>query len=135
MNGSWFVKLESPSHNNALCQVFKQGGPLVVEKKIFLILSMYLHYFVIISPWKRAGPFIWTNLNLLHPRMLCPKFEWNWHSGSGEAFGSGELKGSLKQTHRYISMGHEIYPKVNIAILSYIAPKSLSRWTWNLILS
>ena len=24
----------------------------------FLILSMYFHYFVIISPWKRAGPFI-----------------------------------------------------------------------------
>ena len=29
----------------------------------FLVLSMYFHYFVIISPWKRAGPFIWTNLN------------------------------------------------------------------------
>ena len=45
---------------------------------------MYFHYFVIISPWKRAGPFIWTNLNPLHPRMLCAKFGWNWLSGSGE---------------------------------------------------
>ena len=45
---------------------------------------MYFHYFVIISPWKRAGPFIWTNLNPLHPRMLCIKFGWNWPSGSGE---------------------------------------------------
>ena len=33
---------------------------------------MYFHFFVIISPWKRAGPFIWTNLNPLHPRMLVP---------------------------------------------------------------
>ena len=45
---------------------------------------MYFHYFVIISPWRRARPFIWTNLNPLHPRMLCAKFGWNWPSGSGE---------------------------------------------------
>ena len=39
---------------------------------------MYFCYFVIICPWKRAGPFIWINLNPLHPRMLCAKFGWNW---------------------------------------------------------
>ena len=37
---------------------------------------MYFHYFVIISPWKRVGPVIWTNLNPLHPRMLCANFGW-----------------------------------------------------------
>ena len=35
--------------------------PVVLEKKIFKFL--YFRYFVIIFPWKRAGPFIWTNLN------------------------------------------------------------------------
>ena len=50
----------------------------------FLILSMYFHHFIIISPLKRPGPFIWTNLNPLHLRMLCAKFGWNWPSGSGE---------------------------------------------------
>ena len=45
---------------------------------------MYFGYFVIISPWKRAGPFIWTNLNPFYPRMHCTKFGWNWPSGSGE---------------------------------------------------
>ena len=45
---------------------------------------MYFHYFVIISPWKMAGPFIWTNLNPLLPRMLCAKFGWYWLSGSGK---------------------------------------------------
>ena len=29
--------------------------PVVLEKKIFFNLSMYFRYFVIISPWKRAG--------------------------------------------------------------------------------
>ena len=30
--------------------------------------------------------FRWTNLNPLHPRMLCAKFGWNWPNGSGEDF-------------------------------------------------
>ena len=58
---------------------------------------MYFHYFVIISPWKRAWPFIWTNLNSLHPRMFCAKFGWNWPSGSGEE--DGNVK-SLRQQRR-----------------------------------
>ena len=45
---------------------------------------MYFPYFVIISPWKRAWNFICSNLNPLHPMMLCVKFGWNWLSGSGE---------------------------------------------------
>ena len=45
---------------------------------------MYFHYFIIISPWNRTGPFISTNLNPLHPRMHCAKFGWNWPCGSGE---------------------------------------------------
>ena len=45
---------------------------------------MYFYYFTSISPLRRAKSFIWTNLNPLHPRMLCAKFGWNWPSGSGE---------------------------------------------------
>ena len=41
-------------------------------------------YFPIISPWRKVWPFIWTNLNTLHTRMLCTKFGSNWTSGSGE---------------------------------------------------
>ena len=44
---------------------------------------MYFHYFLIISPWKRAGPFFWTNLNPLYSRMFCAKVwlklaQWFW---------------------------------------------------------
>ena len=40
-------------------------------------MRMYFPYFIIISPWKRVGPFIWRNL------MLCAKFglklaHWFW---------------------------------------------------------
>ena len=44
---------------------------------------MYFRCSLIISPLKRAGPFIWRNLNPLHPKMLCAKFGWKWPSGSG----------------------------------------------------
>jgi hypothetical protein len=33
---------------------------------------------------KTTWPFIWTNLNSLHPRIICTMFDWIWHSGSGE---------------------------------------------------
>ena len=36
---------------------FIEIGPVVLEKKILLISSMYFHNFVIISIWKRAGTF------------------------------------------------------------------------------
>ena len=32
--------------------------------------------------WEPWIPFIWTNLNLLHQRMLCAKFGWNWPGGT-----------------------------------------------------
>ena len=46
-------------------------GPVVLEKT-FLISSMYFRRFLIISPWKRAGLFIWTNLNSLHQGCFVP---------------------------------------------------------------
>ena len=74
----------NPYHPSMLVRRLIEIGSVVLEKRNFLISSMYFRYFVIISPWKRAGPFIWINLNPLHPRMLCAKFSWNWPSGSGE---------------------------------------------------
>ena len=46
--------------------------------------SMYFRNFGIISPWNRTKPFIWTNLNPLHPKMIYAKFGWNLPSSSGE---------------------------------------------------
>ena len=43
---------------------------------------MFSYYFIIIS-LGNGESFIWTNLNLIHPRMLCTKFVSNWLSGSG----------------------------------------------------
>ena len=54
------------------------------EEDFFLISSKYFRYFVIITHWNIAGPFIWTNLSILHPRMHFAKFCWNWSSDSWE---------------------------------------------------
>ena len=61
---------------------------------------MYFHYFVIISPSKRVEPFIWTNLNPLHPRMLCAKFGWNWLSGHGSGEEDEYMKSLRQQRQR-----------------------------------
>ena len=74
----------NPLHPRMLCAKFRWNWPSCSGEEDFLISSMYFRYFIIISPWKRAGPFFWTNLNPLYPRMLCAKFGWNWLSGSGE---------------------------------------------------
>ena len=98
---------------------------------------MFFSHYRIISLWKRAEAFIWTNLNPLYPRMLCAKFGWNWLSGSGEedenvisilqrrqtrdkfwsekltwVFGSGELKMKLSIKS---SMEHRVHePKYQL---------------------
>ena len=76
-------KLKSPSLKDALCHVWWNWPTGSVEED-FKILSMYFRYFDINSPWKRAWPFIWTNLNSIHPRMHCAKFCWNWPFSSRE---------------------------------------------------
>ena len=78
-------KLEFPSSKDALCQVWLKLAQLFL-RRWFLHLSMYFQYFVIISPGKKMGPLIWTNLSPHHPRIYCAKFDWNWSSGSGEIF-------------------------------------------------
>ena len=71
----------NPLHPRMHCDKFGWNWLSGSGEEDFLILSMYFSYFAIIFPWKRAGPFIWTNLNHLHPGMLCAKFGWNWLSG------------------------------------------------------
>ena len=44
----------------------------------------HFYIFVIIFPLKRIWSFILTNLNPLHLRIICSKFDWIWPAGSGE---------------------------------------------------
>ena len=82
--GPFLWTIVNPLHPKLLCAQFGWNWPIGSGEEDFLILSMYFRYLVIISPWEKAGPFFWTNLIPLHPRMLCAKFGWNWPSGSGE---------------------------------------------------
>ena len=78
-------KFECPSFKNALCHVWLKLDQWFWRRG-FLKFRMYFYYFTIISPLRRAQPFIWTNFNLLHLRMFFTMFGWNWPSGSGEDF-------------------------------------------------
>ena len=71
-------------HPRMLCGTFGLICSSGTWEENFKFCKCIFCYFVIFSPWKRAGLFIWTNLNPLHPRMLCAKFGWNLPSGSEE---------------------------------------------------
>ena len=47
----------------------------VLEKKILKFCQSIFAISLIISPRKKVGPFIWTNLKPLHPRVHCAKFD------------------------------------------------------------
>ena len=83
----WFfiwTNLKSPSPNDAFCQNWLKLAQWFWRRRFQNFINVYFHFFIIISPRKRAGSFIWTKLNPLHPKMLCAKFGWNWPSSSGE---------------------------------------------------
>ena len=73
-----------PLHPKIPPSKFSWNWHLCSGNEDFEIVSMYFRLFVITSPWKRAGSFICSNFNPLHPRMLYAKFGWNGFSGSRE---------------------------------------------------
>ena len=82
----YFHKFESlsPRMFFKIVQSLAEIGQMVLDKKIFGIDLDNIFLLVFIFHLKRAWPFIWTNLNPVHPRMFCDKFGWNWTSGSGD---------------------------------------------------
>ena len=81
--GLFFYIDLNPHQPNMLCANFGWIGPVVVEK-IFRFHQCIFGIMVIMSSWKGAGSFTWTNLNSFYPRMLCAKFGWNLTCSSGE---------------------------------------------------
>ena len=82
--GSSFEETWIPFTQRCFVPRLVEIGSVVLEKRILKFCQCIFRYFVIISSWKKAGPFFWTNLNPIQPKMLCAKYGWNWHSGSGE---------------------------------------------------
>ena len=48
---------------------FVKIGPFVLKKIYLFFVDYFICYFLIISPWKTARPFIFNNLNAHHPIM------------------------------------------------------------------
>ena len=73
-------KLESPSPKEVLCQFLLKIGPVILEKKILKVFSLFCNYLLL----DKGVVLHLKNLNPLHPRMLCVKVSFNWPSGSRE---------------------------------------------------
>ena len=67
---SLLCKYLSPVYSSMLC--VQCLGAMVLEKAItiFICCQCVFRHFVIFSPLKKPGPFIWTNLNSVYPRMI-----------------------------------------------------------------
>ena len=87
-------------------------GHIAHLRKQFKSINTYDYIMTLIKRWKNKNIinfmriywfFIWTNLNPLHPRMLCAKFGWNWLSGSGEE-DIFNLVNGFSQFHNYLPL-------------------------------
>jgi hypothetical protein len=63
------------------------SGFLVLKQKIFKwSIHLFFYLFCDYIPLKWTWPFISTNLNSLHPKIIYCKLNWFWPDGSGEKF-------------------------------------------------
>jgi hypothetical protein len=69
-------KLESPPYKNDLCQVWLKLAQWSWRKRLLNNPTLFFTF----------CDYFWTNLNSLHPRIICIKFDWFWTVGSGEDF-------------------------------------------------
>ena len=102
--------------------LFVKLNPGAITQDCFV----YFPYFVVISPWKRAWPFIWMNLNPFHQRMLCVKVGWNWLIGSREE----DLKIlSISLIYLPLEKGLALHSnKLNLLYLRMLSAKFV--WNW-----
>ena len=121
-------KLESPSPKGKIWLKLAHW----FWRRRFVKFRQYI--FAIISPWKRVGPFIWTNLNPLHPRMIYAKFGWIWPSGSKEDFLN--FVNVFSQFHNYLPLEKD--GALSLRKLKSCSPKdtlcqvwlNLAQWFW-----
>ena len=83
---------------------------------------------------KKTWYFIWTTWISIHPRMLCAKFGWNWHSGSGEDFQISSMHfrhfGSIPL---YFSKFHPLYQRMLCAKFLWNWPSFWGRQFFNFL--
>ena len=86
MNGPNFLKTWISFSRGCFVTSLDRNGSVVL-KMMIVKFQQCIFLNATISSLKNMWSLIWTNLNslhFLHPRVLCTKFGWNLHSGSGE---------------------------------------------------
>jgi hypothetical protein len=54
------------------------------RRKFFNEPTPFLHFFDNLPLWTGPGPLLEQFKNSCYLRMICTKFDWHWHAGSGE---------------------------------------------------
>ena len=87
------------------------------EKKKPIIYFMRIYWFI-----------VWTNLNPLHPRMLCAKFGWNWPRGSGEEDENAKNLQTDGRTDRQTDDGQQVIRTAHLSFQLRWAKNVKSLW-------
>ena len=122
--GSFIWTNLNPLHPRMFCAKFSWNWLSGSGEEDILISSTYFRSFVIISAWKRAGPIIWTHLNIFHPRMLYAEFGWNWPRGSWEDENVRSLQTDGQTDNRRSE-------KLNFAFSSVELITICAKFSWN----
>ena len=126
--GSSFEKTWMPFTQGCFVpRLFEIGSlTVVLEKRIILISSLHFCYFVIISPWRRLGPFIWRNLYPLHPRKNCQVWlklaQWFWRRSIFN------FVNALSQFRNYLPLEKGVALHLNK--LEFLSPKDVLCQVW-----
>ena len=83
LNGSSFEQNWVPFTQGCFVPSLFKIGPVGLDDFLNSIINVF-SLFRIYLPLEKGGALLWTNLNPLHPRMLCARFGWNWLIGFGE---------------------------------------------------
>ena len=81
MNSSSFEHTWIPFTKGCFVLNLVEIGPVVLEKNILKFLQC-ISTILKLSPLRNIGPFIWTNLNPLHPWIICSSGEENFLNSS-----------------------------------------------------
>ena len=104
--------------------------------QISLMYFRLFHYFVIISPWKRARPFISTNLNwqidngqqAIRKAHLILKFRWakHWYMYQSARYLKEEAKGPYNSCLSFRYSNQRVTNKMNCVLMCIFTSKHIN---------
>ena len=102
------------------------------EEDFFLKLVNLFTLFCNYPPLEKGGLLLWTNLNPLHPRMICAKFGWNDFSNLSMFIYYFKIISPWKRTGPFMWTNlNPLHPRMICAKICW----NMNKWLWRRFLN